>query len=154
MAIDATGIDSWQRSKHYERRIGEQYMPYVKADVLVDTKDKLLYDHVFCKRPRHDVIGAETIFKRLKHKNVLVLADKRHNSEPLHKIVEKNSFLLYAPVRNKRKNPRGKNRKRRHNHPPHRNGMKSIAESIIRSLKVQIDTLSSRLHYMKKREFA
>ena len=27
MAIDATGIDSWQRSRHYERRIGEDYMP-------------------------------------------------------------------------------------------------------------------------------
>lgn len=32
MAIDATGLDSWQRSRHYERRIGAAYMPYVKVD--------------------------------------------------------------------------------------------------------------------------
>jgi len=30
MAIDGTGIDSWQRSRHYERRIGEAQMPSLK----------------------------------------------------------------------------------------------------------------------------
>ncbi|MBD3253068.1 hypothetical protein GF386_05015 [Candidatus Pacearchaeota archaeon] len=64
MAIDATGIDSGQRSSHYERRIGEAHMPYAKADVLVDTKNKQVYDHVLRMKPRHDVLGAESMFKR------------------------------------------------------------------------------------------
>lgn len=113
MAIDATGIDSWQGSRHYERRIGEAHMPYAKANIIVDTDNKLIYGHVLRMKPRHDVIGAESIFKNMKYKHVLVLGDKGYDSELLHKIAEQGGFLLYAPPRNSsRKSPRGKHRKR------------------------------------------
>lgn len=43
MAIDATGFDSFSRSKHYEKRlrdfgVNNAKMPFAKADLLVDTK--------------------------------------------------------------------------------------------------------------------
>lgn len=160
MAIDATGIDSWRRSRHYERRIKqagfrEDYMPYAKADILVDTNNKLIYDHNLRLKPRHDVLGAESIFKRVKIKNVLVLGDKGYDSEPLHEIAKLNGINLYAPVRNSQRNsPRGKYRKICAKKPPINKGMRSIVESVIRSLKVRINSLRSRLPYMKKREFA
>ncbi|PIO07917.1 hypothetical protein COU59_02575, partial [Candidatus Pacearchaeota archaeon CG10_big_fil_rev_8_21_14_0_10_34_12] len=34
-AIDGTGFDSWQRSRHYEKRINETHMPYAKADIFI-----------------------------------------------------------------------------------------------------------------------
>lgn len=37
-AIDGTGFDSWQRSRHYEKRINETHMPYAKANLFVDVK--------------------------------------------------------------------------------------------------------------------
>lgn len=160
MAVDATGIDSWQRSRHYEKRIKqcgirEDYMPYAKASIIVDTNNKMVYEHNMKIKPRHDVVGAESMFKRLNFKHVLILGDKGYDSEPLHKIAEENGFLLYAPVRNScRKSPRGKHRKRCARHPPPHKGMRSIVESVIRSLKSKIYSLKSRLHYMKKREFA
>ena len=155
MAVDATGIDSWQRSRHYERRIGEPHVPYAKADVLVDTENKLVYEHVLRMKPRHDVLGATSMFKRLTSKHVLVLGDKGYDSEPLHSLAEQQGLLLFAPVRaSSRIYPKGMHRKRCAMHQPARKGMRSIAESIIRSLKVRIGTLRSRLHYMKKREFA
>lgn len=155
MAIDATGIDSWQRSRHYEKRIGESNMQFAKADILVDTDNKLIYGHMLKMKPRHDVVGAKSIFKRMKHKHVLVLGDKGYDSEPLHKIAEQEGFLLWAPVRNMSPSPpKGKHRKRCAKHPPNRKGMRSIAESVIRSLKSRLPSLRSRTHYMKKREFA
>ncbi len=152
---DATGIDSWQRSRHYEMRIGESNMPYAKADIIVDTDNKMVYGHVLRIKPRHDVIGAESIFKRMKYKHILVLGDKGYDSEPLHRVAEQEGFLLYAPPRDSsRKSPRGKHRKRCARYPPDGKGMRSIVESVIRSLKSRSVSLKSRLHYMKKREFA
>jgi transposase len=157
MAIDATGIDSWQRSRHYERRIKqcgfrEDYMPYAKADILIDTKTLLIHDWVLRIKPRHDVLGAKTIFNRLKHKNTLILADKGYDSEPLHKLVRKTGNILYAPVRNKKKIPGGSNRKRcakGNNKYPQRN----TVESAIHALKSMKQELKSKLHHIKKREF-
>jgi len=160
MAVDATGIDSWKRSRHYEKRIKqcgfrEEHMPYAKADILVDTKNKLVYEHVLRMKPRHDVLGAATMLKRTKIKHVLVLGDKGYDSEPLHRIAEKNDLLLFAPVRSSpRKTPKGKHRKRCKNNPPENKGMRNIVEAVIRSLKVRINSLKCRLHFMKKREFA
>lgn len=155
MAVDATGIDSWQRSRHYERKIGLDHMPFAKADILVDTNNKLVYEHVLRIRPRHDVLGATTMFRRMPYKHVLVLGDKGYDSEPLHEIAEGNGLLLYADVRkSSRSSPNGRHRKRCARNPPAQKGKRSIAESVIRSLKVRINSLRCRLHYMKKREFA
>ena len=81
MAVDATGFDSWQRSRHYERRIEAAHMPYAKVDLLVDTKSKLVHDWVLRIKPRHDTHGASTMIKRFKQKKVLILADKGYDSE-------------------------------------------------------------------------
>jgi hypothetical protein len=158
LAIDATGIDSWQRSRHYERRLKEfglreKYMPYAKADILVDTESKQVFDFVLRMKPRHDVLGARTIFNRLKHEGLLILADKGYDSEKLHAQCEEKGNLMFAPVRDfKVKRPKGKNR-RRCVEGCGVKGRRSIVESVIRSLKVRIVNLRSKLHYMKKREF-
>ena len=157
MAIDATGFDSWQRSRHYERRLRDfkvknPNLPYAKADILVDTKNKLIYDVVLRVKPRHDTLGATTMIKRLKHKNVLILADRGYDSEPLHKLVVKSGNLMFAPIRDYHIKKLKKHRKRcskGHELYPQRN----IVESVNFSLKSRFRFLRSRLHFMKKREF-
>ncbi len=159
MAIDATGFDSWQRSRHYERRLKQcgvvdTMMPYAKVDLLIDTKNKLIYDFVLRTKPRHDVLGAKTIFKRFKFKDILILADKGYDCEELYEIVNNQGNSFYAPVRDfKVKKPKGKFRRKSvlgHEQYFQRN----IVESINFSLKSRFRSLRSKLHYMKKREFA
>ncbi len=157
MAIDATGIDSWQRSRHYERRIKqcgfrEDHMPYAKADILIDTDTLLVHDWVLRVKPRHDVLGAETILKRMTAKDVLILADRGYDSEPLHKLAVKFGNLIFAPVRNMKKVPKGFNRKRcakGHEQYSRRN----TVESVMHAIKALKGELRSKLHYTKKREF-
>ena len=115
----------------------------------------MIYDHVLRMKPRHDVIGAGSMFRRMPFKHVFVLGDKGYDCEHLHQIAEQHGFLLHAPVRkSSRSLPNGKHRKRCARYSPPHKGKRSIAESVIRSLKVRIRTLRSRLHFMKKREFA
>ena len=154
MAVDATGFDSWQRSRHYEKRIGAAPMPYAKADLLVDTAEKLVYDFVLRMKPRHDTLGAKTMFSRTPVRDALILADKGYDSEPLHEVAVENHNLLFAPVRKSpRERPRGKNRRRcaRGHEQYHQ---RNIVESINFSLKSRFRSLRSKKHWMKKREFA
>ena len=154
MAIDATGIDSWQRSRHYERRIGEPNMPYAKLDVMIDTETLLIYDHVLRMKPRHDVIGAESIFRRIRLKDVKVIGDKGYDSEHLHEIADEKGFELFAPVRDSpRKSPKGHFRKRCAK-GDQQYSRRNTVESAIHSLKSHVRFLRSKLHYMKKREMA
>jgi len=159
MAIDATGIDSFQRSSHYEKRLKDfgfrnPPSPYAKAEVLVDTDKKLVYDFVLRVKPRHDTLGAKTMFKRLKQKEVLILADKGYDCEELHELLASSGNQFYAPVRDfKVKKPKGYHRRRcMQGHKLY--NQRNLVESTIRSLKVRIRNLRSKLHYMKKREFA
>lgn len=155
MAIDATGVDSWQRSRHYERRIGETPMPYAKLDLLVDTKKFLIHDHVLRIKPRHDTLGARTMFQRLKLKNMLVLADRGYDSESLHQVAEQQKITLYAPVRNYHvKKPHGKHR-RRCSKGNIQYSRRNCVESLIHSFKTtRVNHLRSKKAYMKKREIA
>ena len=155
MAVDATGIDSWQRSRHYEQRIGEAPMPYAKFDIFVDTERFIIHDHVLRLKPRHDVIGATSMFRRTKLRDVLVLGDKGYDSEPLHEEAANKQLQMYAPVRDfKVKNPDGTHRRRC------AKGCKSYSrrncvESLIHSFKnKRLKALRSKKHYMKKREIA
>ena len=160
MAVDATGVDSWQRSRHYERRIKEcgvreTHLPYAKVDVLVDTDTLMIHDFVLRTKPRHDVLGATTMFKRAKHKHVLVLGDRGYDSEPLHEIAAEKLLQFYAPVRDFHvKKPSGKHRRRCWSSPPAKASRRSLVESAIRSLKSRFKSLRSRLHFLKKRELA
>ena len=81
MAIDATGFNSFPRSKHYEKRlrnfsVNNAKMPFAKIDLLIDTKNKPVYDFVLRTKPRQDTLGTASKIKRLKHKSVLILANK------------------------------------------------------------------------------
>jgi len=155
MAIDATGVDSWQRSRHYERRIGESFMPYAKLDAIVDVKTLIIYDHVLRLRPRHDVIGAQSILKRIKLKGVKILGDKGYDSEALHNLAADTGNSLYAPVRKStRLRPKGKHR-RKCVEIDKQYSMRSVVESTFHALKQRImPNLRCKLHYMKKREMA
>ncbi len=159
MAIDATGFDSFNRSRHYEKRlrdfgVNNSKMPFAKVDLLVDTKNKLVYDFVLRTKPRHDTLGAASMIKRLKTKGVLILVDRGYDSEPLHELVAKGGNLMYAPTRNFHvKKVGGKHRRRcALGHPQY--FQRNIVESINFSLKSRFRSLRSKKHYMKKREFA
>lgn len=153
MAIDATGIDAWQRSRHYQWRIREDIMPSVKLDILVDTKTKLIHDFVLRVKPRHDTLGAKSIFKRMKVKGVKILADRGYDSEKLHVIVREKGNKLYAPVRKMSKGkPNGRFRRECIKKDPEY-GMRNIVENTFKVLKqVRVNALRSKKHYMKKRE--
>lgn len=155
MAVDATGIDSWKRSRHYERRIGSPYMPYAKLDLLVDTDSLLIYDHVLRIQPRHDVIGATTIFQRMKLKNVKILGDKGYDCEELHKMAKSKGNKLYAPVRIwPGAVTSGFLRKKcliEDEDYPKRNSVESINHSL---KSVWVDSLKCKKGFLKKREIA
>lgn len=155
LAIDATGIDSWQRSRHYERRIGMPPLPYAKLDVIIDVDTKLVYDHVLRIRPRHEAICAEQMFKRAKFSDVRLLGDKAFDSETLHEQARAKGIQLYAPVRSSsRKRPKGRFRRicaKGAEDYPRRN----VVESFMHSLKaVRCPALKSRHAWMKKKEMA
>jgi len=154
MAVDATGIDAYQRSKHYEIRTKLE-TKFNKLSIFIDVENMLIYDHVLQIKPRHDVKAAESMFKRTSLRNTKILGDKGYDSEPLHKVAKSKQNTLFAPVRKSpRTNPKGWNRRRcakgddDYNKRPH-------VESCIHSLKKRrLDKIRSRLHYMKKREVA
>ena len=154
-SIDATGIDSWKRSRHYGWRVGEPYLPYVKLDALVDVETKIILDYNIRVKPRHDVIGATSIFKRTRLKNTLILADRGYDSEPLHEVARGKGNILYAPPRKwSSKRPKGRfRRKCIEKHPQY--GMRNISESVFHALKaVHVSALRSKISFMKKRELA
>ena len=154
MAIDATGVDAYQRSKHYEKRANID-PKFNKLTVFVDVENMLIYDHVLQIKPRHDVKAAESIFKRTMLRNVKTLADKGYDSEPLHRVAQSKQVTLFAPVRDSsRINPKGWNRRRCAKGDDDYN-KRAHVESCIHSLKRRrIGSLRSKLHFMKKREMA
>lgn len=161
-SIDGTGFDSWQRSRHYEKRAGEvhlPHMPYAKADLFIDVKTQIVLDYNFITYREHDVIGAERIFKRNKLKNIIGLGDKGYDSQHLHEVARANGITFYAPVRkmdktgSKNKRPKGKHRRECLELPDFM-GMRSINETVNSVLKkTQINSLKSKKSFMKKREF-
>ena len=155
MAIDATGIDSWKLSRHYAWRIGMPYTPHAKLDVVVDVKTSIIMDYCFRLKPRHDLIAAKSIFRRMKLKDSLILGDGAYDCEELHKLAKEKNNELFAPVRkSSRKNPKGFFRKKCvEKHPEY--GMRNKVESTFHALKaVHVSALKSRINCMKKREMA
>jgi hypothetical protein len=164
-AIDSTGVDSWRRSKHYEKRceeFGEKKLPpmnYAKTSLFVDVESKMILDWDLVMSHEHDVKIAERIFKRNKIKNIYGLGDKGFDSENLHEIARANGISFFAPVRkmNKRafkdKRPKGFYRRQCKENPPEFRGMRSIVENINYVLKeTQIASLRSKKHSMRERE--
>ena len=154
MAVDATGVDACVRSRHYEKRANKK-MGFNKLSIFIDVENHLIHDFVLQMKPRHDVVAAESIFKRTKLRNVKILGDKGYDSEPLHKIAESKQNILFTPVRkSSRSRPKGKNRRRCFKGDEEYNQRVNV-ESCIHSLKKRrIPVIRSKLHYMKKREMA
>ena len=162
-SIDGTGFDSWQRSRHYEKRALEighlPHMPYAKADLFIDVKTQMILDFNFVTHREHDVKGAEKIFKRNNIKNVFGVGDGAYDSENLHEIARANGIIFYAPVRetNKRsskiKKPKGFYRRQCVEEPDFY-GMRWINETVNSVLKrTQIHFLRSKEDVMKEKEF-
>jgi len=162
-SIDGTGFDSWQRSRHYEKRaleIGDlPHMPYAKADLFIDVKTQIILDFSLITHREHDVKVAERIFKRNEIKNIIGLGDKGYDSENLHEIARANGITFYAPVRKmdkkacSYKKPKGFYR-RKCIELPEFYGMRWINETINSVLKrTQINSLRSKKCFMKQREF-
>jgi len=159
-AIDGTGLDSHQRSRHYEKRLKDfgtslfPKSPFTKLDIWIDIETQMILDFNLVTQPRHDVVGAEKIFKRNILRDIEILADKGYDSEPLHRIVKQKGGKLIAPVRStgSKKRPKGQNRRKCLQLPFYYN-MRSIVETVNSVLKrVQIPALRSRKACMKKRE--
>ena len=153
-SIDGTGFDSWQRSRHYEKRaleIGDlPHMPYAKADLFIDVKTQIILDFSLITHREHDVKVAERIFKRNEIKNITGLGDKGYDSENLHEIARANGITFYAPVRKmdkrgyKNQKPKGKYR-RQCVELPEFYGMRWINETVNSVLKrTQINSLRSK----------
>ena len=161
-SIDGTGFDSWQRSRHYEKRVGEvhlPHMPYAKTDIFIDVKTQIVLDFSLITHREHDVKGAERIFKRNKIKNIIGLGDKGYDSENLHEVARANGIIFYAPVRKmdrrgfKNEKPKGFYR-RQCVELPEFYGMRWINETVNSVLKrTQINSLRSKKCFMKQREF-
>jgi len=162
-SIDGTGFDSWQRSRHYEKRaleIGDlPPMPYAKADLFIDVKTQIVLDFSLITHREHDIKVAERIFKRNKIKNIFGVGDGAYDSERFHEIARENGIVFYAPVRkmNKRafsyKKPGGKYRRECIEEPCYY-GLRWINETVNSVLKrTQIHFLRSKKTIMKQREF-
>lgn len=163
-SIDGTGFDSWQRSRHYEKRALElgdlPHMPYAKADLFIDVKTQRIIDFSLVTHREHDVKVAERIFKRNKIKNIHGMGDGAYDSESLHEIARENGIIFYAPVRkmNKKafsyKKPSGKYRRECIEKPCYY-GHRWINETVNSALKrTQIHFLRNKKCSMKQREFA
>ena len=162
-SIDGTGFDSWQRSRHYEKRASEigdlPHMPYAKVGIFIDVKTQIILDFDFIMGHKHDVKMAEKIFKRNDIQDVIGLGDMGYDSENLHEIARANGIEFYAPVRKmsklglKNKRPGGFYRRKCVNLPEFY-GMRWINETVNSVLKrTQIHYLRSKQPFMKKREF-
>ena len=161
-SIDGTGFDSWQRSRHYEKRALEigrlPYMPYAKAGIFIDVKSQSIIDFEFITTNRHDVKLAEKIFKRNTLKNIIGLGDKGFDSENLHEIARAKGITFYAPVRERNKRsllrrPKGKYRRECVELPEFYN-KRNINETVNSVLKrTQIHFLRSKKDSMKEKEF-
>lgn len=69
-------------------------MPYAKLDAIVDTDTKLFVDFTIKVNPRHEVVGARSMFNRAKFKDCLVLGDGRYDCEELHELAHEKGFTL------------------------------------------------------------
>lgn len=163
-SIDSTGIDAWQRSRHYEKRCEDfkkkklPPMNYAKTSLFIDVESQIILDFDLVMSREHDVKIAERIFRRNKIKNIYGLGDKGYDSENLHEIARANGIVFYAPLRKmdkrafKDQRPKGKHRRECIEMPEFK-GMRSIVESVNFVLKrTQITSLRSKKHFMRERE--
>lgn len=103
LGIDGTGIDTQFKSRYYEKRLREfgrkPKSNYHKLDIIADMNGKKkIFDFSFLMKQRHDLPVARRLLKRLKFKNVVIVADKGYFDFNLFIQTEfKNNYLLFPP---------------------------------------------------------
>jgi hypothetical protein len=111
-ALDATGVDSYQASRHYEKRINRQHRPYLKLSIIGQTKHPhLIEDFEITGKHTNDAKHCKSMLKRFFRKNKIIFADRGYDGENLHELAKSSGNFLYSPVRDFNvKKPKGKNR--------------------------------------------
>jgi len=103
LGIDGTGIDTQFKSRYYEKKLKEfgrkPKSNYHKLDIIADMNGKKkIFDFSFLMKQQHDIPVARRLFKRLKLKNVVIVADKGYFDFNIFKYMElKNNYLLFPP---------------------------------------------------------
>jgi len=103
LGIDGTGIDTQFKSKYYEKRLKEfgrkPKSNYHKLDIIADMNGKKkIFDFSFLMKQQHDSPIAKRLFKRLKFKNVIIVADKGYFCfDSLKQVESQGNYLLFPP---------------------------------------------------------
>ena len=103
LGIDGTGIDTQFKSRYYEKRLKEfgrkPKSNYHKLDIVADMNGKKkIFDFSFLMKQRHDLPVARRLLKRLKFKNVVIVADKGYFDFNLFTQTQfNNNYLLFPP---------------------------------------------------------
>lgn len=112
-AIDSTGIDSYQASKHYEKRINRIRKPYLKLSIIGQTQRPfLIEDFNIIEKHCNDFKHAKPLMKRFRRKNKFIFADKAYDGEEMHEIASRTGNMFYCPLKRKSKKPKGKLRRK------------------------------------------
>lgn len=112
LAVDSTGIDANHASKHYEKRIGRDYKPYLKLSILGQVeRPYLIEDFVCCPSHISDVRQAKPLIRRIS-KNKIVFADKAYDCHWLMELCEGKGSKIYCPIKKSSRNrPKGRLRR-------------------------------------------
>ena len=161
VAIDGSGIEADHKTSYYKHRIGfEPKSPWHKLDIICDVQgSKQIIDFSFLVRNQHDSKVANKIFKRLKIKDSVIVADKGYFSfAHLENLNEKDIDLIFPPKEyGKTKHNAFKHKKIKQKYYKNKElyDKRNNVESVFSSLKrVQGLKMRSRIQYMKKREMA
>ena len=103
LGIDGTGIDTQFKSTYYQKRLNDfgqkQKSNYHKLDIMANMEGKKkILDFQFSMKQRHDLPIAWQLIKRLKLKNIILVADKGYFDFSLYNYSKsKNIHLLFPP---------------------------------------------------------
>jgi hypothetical protein len=105
LGIDGTGIDTQFKSSYYQKRLNDfgqkQKSNYHKLDIIADMNGKKkIFDFSFLMKQQHDLPIAWQLIKRLKFKNLVIVADKGYFDFSLFNFVQLNNNHLLFPPKN------------------------------------------------------
>jgi len=155
IAIDGTGISRPLPSPYYTKRIDRPYPMEVplKLSIAVDTKTKKIISLRLRARPRHDIIDAKYLIKRLPSKPNCIVADKGYDAEWLHQYCMYKGIKACIPRRAGTKPRVGVTRLRfsqKHYHKK-RYGRREMVESIIGAIKRKFGASVSSVKFSSQR---
>lgn len=162
VAIDGSGIEAQYKSPHYKKRINfkESKSSWHKLDIICDVNgSKQIIDFSFLIENQHDSKVAGQLFKRIKFRKAIVVADKGYfKFKHIENLKLKEIDLIFPPkdygktIHNSFKH---KNIKETYYKYVELYRKRNNVESVFSSLKrVQGLRMRSKLSFMKKREMA